>query len=198
MFNKKIQQYLIPGALEFLNKWCEGFRINLLIKNARDSKLGDYKKLSQNTHQITLNVGMSPELTFFTLTHEIAHLHAREKFGNAIKPHGKEWKYSFAKLILESLHLYPDNMKPLLIKFSKNPKASFYASKELATYFIADEKKEQILLKDIPEGTLFQIKEKIFKKGNLRKIRYLCTEVRSGKKYTIHMLAPVDKIIKNR
>lgn len=195
MFHKKLDQYLLPDSREYLNKWCKGYKINILIKNARESKLGDYKKLNKDTHQITLNVGMTRELTFFTLTHEIAHLHAREKFGNRIKPHGKEWKYCFTQLILDSVHLYPNEIQPLLLHFAKNPRASFYASKELASYFISEGDKEQLLLKDLPTGAVFRIKEKIFKKGNIRKIRYLCTEISSSKKYTIHMLAPVDEVI---
>ncbi|MXV37379.1 transcription elongation protein SprT [Flavobacteriaceae bacterium Ap0902] len=197
MFDEKLQSYLLPEAHIYLNKWCKGYRIKLLIKNARESKLGDYRKLDHDTHQITLNTGMSPALTFFTLTHEIAHMHARDKFGNGIKPHGREWKFSFAQLILETLHLYPKEIQPLLLKFSRNPKASFYASKDLASYFISKEEKEQLLLKDIPEGAKFRIKEKIFKKGNIRKIRYLCTEIYSGRKFTIHMLAPIDELIED-
>ncbi|MGI9525875.1 MAG: SprT-like domain-containing protein [Weeksellaceae bacterium] len=198
MFNAELQKYLIPGSRDYLNQWCKGYKIKIVIKNARESKLGDYRKLAHNTHQITLNIGMSPELTFFTLTHEIAHLHAREKYGNTIKPHGNEWKFCFGHLIRESAHLYPISMQPLLLNFSNNPRASFYASKELATYFLKEENKEQLLLRDIPSGSVFRIKEKIFKKGNIRKIRYLCTEISSSKRYTIHMLAPVDEVIEDR
>lgn len=168
--------------------------MGLKIKNARDTKLGDYKK-SQGTHQITLNYGMHKELSFLTLTHEIAHMHAFQKYGSKIKPHGQEWKHVFTGLILESVDLYSKDFQPILLDFAKNPRAGFYSYQPIVEYFHLVENEEVILLKNIAVGVKFRLKNKIFKKGDKRKIRYICTELKTGKKYTIHPLAPVDEII---
>jgi predicted SprT family Zn-dependent metalloprotease len=60
----------------------------------------------------------------------LAHLIAFEKFGRRISPHGNEWKMTF-KMLLESLEVYEDDLKPIIIKFSKSPKANFMASPDL-------------------------------------------------------------------
>lgn len=194
MFSEKLNQYLIPGGLAFINKWCKGYAVQLKIKNARNTKLGDYRKL-KDAHQITLNYGMHKELSFLTLTHEIAHMHVHEKFGNHVKPHGKVWKHTFSNLILESLNLYSAELQPILIEFAKNPRAGFYAYQPLTAYFHSNNNSIVTVLKDLPADTIFRMKNKIFKKGKKRKIRYLCTEVATGKKYSVHPLAPIDEII---
>jgi Zn-dependent peptidase ImmA (M78 family) len=40
----------------------------------RSSKLGDYRYRSGETQQISINGDLEPQLFFFVLTHEIAHL----------------------------------------------------------------------------------------------------------------------------
>lgn len=194
MFSEKLDEYIIPGGRTFINKWCEGYPVHLKIKNARNTKLGDYRRM-RNGHQITLNYGMHKELSFLTLTHEIAHMHAFVKFGRNIKPHGYEWKKTFSELILESLFIYSEDLQPILIDFARNPRAGFYAYAPLVAYFQTDEEKKTPQLQDLPHQATFRIKNKIFKKGNKRKIRYLCTEIATGRKYTIHPLAQIDEII---
>jgi predicted SprT family Zn-dependent metalloprotease len=48
--------------------------------------------MPDNSHQITINGTLEPQLFFFVLTHELAHLIAFEKYGRRISPHGQEWK----------------------------------------------------------------------------------------------------------
>ena len=195
MFPEKLNKYLIPGALEFVNEWCAGYAVHLEIKNARETKLGDYRKM-HGRHHITLNYGLDSELSFHILTHEIAHMHARVKYGNSIQPHGKEWKRIFAGLILQTLHLYEPEFQLILKDFARNPRAGYYAYQPLVNYFQMKENPERVSLKDLPEGAVFKSGRKIFKKGNKRKIRYICTDLKTGKKYSVHPLAPVDQVIK--
>jgi predicted SprT family Zn-dependent metalloprotease len=55
------------------------------------------------------------------LTHELAHLIAFEKYGRRISPHGNEWK-KLSENAFESLEVYEEDLKPIIIKFSKSPK----------------------------------------------------------------------------
>lgn len=194
MFSEELNKYIVSGGLVYINKWCKGYSVQLKIKNERNTKLGDYKRL-KNKHQITLNYGLHKELSFLTLTHEIAHMHTVEKYGRHIKPHGIEWKNTFSGLIIDSLQLYSKNLQPILIDFAKNPRAGYYAYSPLINYFQTHNQKKSTQLQDLPTDTVFRIKNKVFKKGKKRKIRYLCTEIATGKKYTIHPLAPIDEII---
>ena len=194
MFTEELNKYLIPGALDFINKWCKDYPITLIIKDARITKLGDYRK-DGNRHKITLNYGLDKELSFHILTHEIAHMHVREKYGRSIKPHGIEWKNAFTTLILESLHLFEPKLQQILFEFAKNPRAGFYSYAPLTQYFQLKENPEKLFLKDLPKDAVFKSSGRIFKKGNKRKIRYICTDLSTGKKYSIHPLAPIDGVI---
>lgn len=197
MFTNKLNQYLIPGALDYINQWCDGYSVDLIIKNARATKLGDYKRIN-NRHQITLNHGLDKALSFHILTHEIAHMHAREKYNRRIKPHGNEWKTIFSELIIETLHLFESDLQPILKDFAKNPRAGYYSYRPLATYFHKKENENLILLQDLNQGAIFRIKDKIYQKGEKRKIRYLCKNLASGKQYAVHPLAPINEIIEDR
>ena len=196
MFTEKLNPYLIPGALEYINLWCEGYPVRLVIKNARTTKLGDYIKLD-GKHQITLNHGLDKALSFHILTHEIAHMHAREMYGRNIKPHGPEWKSIFSNLILQTIHLFEPELQSILKEFAKNPRAGYYSYRPLAAYFQKKENAEVVHLQDLAIGTIFRIKDKIYKKGQKRKIRYLCKNLATGKQYSVHPLAPINEIIED-
>lgn len=195
MFPKKLNNYIIPGALPFVNKWCEGYAVHLIIKNARETKLGDYS-FAKGRHQITLNYGLDAELSFHILTHEIAHMHARVEFGTGIKPHGIEWKNCFSSLIYETIHLFQPEFQKILKDFAINPRAGYYAYAPMVNYFQQKENPDKLVLQNLKFGDIFKSGNNVFKKGNKRKIRYICTEVKTGKKYSIHPLAPVEKVIK--
>lgn len=93
----KLLAYLPDNALSCIQKWSNGFKVKITITRDRSSKLGDYHKDPQGTHQITINHNLEPELFFFVLTHELAHLLAFEHFGRKIPPHGVHWKTVYTK-----------------------------------------------------------------------------------------------------
>ena len=98
-----LTQYLPENTLPHLKKWFGGHSIHIHITKGRESKLGDYRKRPDGSHMITVNSTLEPQLFFFVLTHEIAHLLAFHNFGYRIAPHGKEWKKVFGDMIMESL-----------------------------------------------------------------------------------------------
>ena len=98
-----LEQYLPERTLPFLKKWFADYVIHIRITKNRDSKLGDYRKLPDKSHQISINSTLEKQLFFFVLTHELAHLIAFEKFNYKISAHGKEWKDTFRNMLRESL-----------------------------------------------------------------------------------------------
>src|SRR5699024_9831990 len=76
--------------------------IHLKIVRERHTRHGDYRNLN-GQHLITVNANLNTYRFLITLIHEIAHLLAFEHFGNRIKPHGKEWKQTFQRLMLPFL-----------------------------------------------------------------------------------------------
>ncbi|MGC4129427.1 MAG: transcription elongation protein SprT [Bergeyella sp.] len=187
-----LQKYLPENTLPFLRKWFDNHHIHIRITKGRQSKLGDYRKMPDSSHEITVNSTLPPQLFFFVLTHELAHLVAFERFGRRISPHGAEWKNTFGEMLLESIAVYEEDFRHILLKFSKSPKANFMSSPDLVRYFHIEDD-DSVLLENFQENEFIYRKQryKILEKA---KKRYLCENIESGKKYYFKPLAKVQKI----
>ena len=151
--------------------------------------------MPDKSHQITVNSTLQPELFFFVLTHELAHLIAFEKYGYRISPHGNEWKYTFREMLHESMEVYHDDLKGIILKFSRSPKANFMASPELVRYFHAEDlKDEQNYIEDLKSGEIFIYRRMTYVIEEKLKKNYLCKNLETGKKYVFKPLARVEKI----
>lgn len=190
-----LEKFLPENALPYLRIWFGSYPCHLKITKNRNSKLGDYRKLPDKSHQITVNGTLEPQLFFFVLTHELAHLIAFEKYGRRILPHGAEWKQTFREMLLESLTVYADDLRPIIQKFSKSPKANFMASPDLVKYFhVPKEDDEQTFIENLKKGELFEYKKEIFVIEETTKKRYLCKNIKSSRKYYFRNLAQVKKL----
>ena len=190
-----LEKFLPENALPYLKIWFGSYPCHLKITKNRNSKLGDYRKLPDKSHQITVNGTLEPQLFFFVLTHELAHLIAFEKYGRRISPHGAEWKQTFREMLLESLTVYAEDLRPIIQKFSKSPKANFMASPDLVRYFqIEDYEDESSYIEDLKIGDQFIYRKQTYIIEELRKKNYLCSNINNGKKYIFKPLARVEKI----
>ncbi len=190
-----LEKFLPENALPYLKIWFGSYPCHLKITKNRNSKLGDYRKLPDKSHQITVNGTLEPQLFFFVLTHELAHLIAFEKYGRRISPHGAEWKQTFREMLLESLTVYAEDLRPIIQKFSESPKANFMASPELVKYFhVPKEDDEQTFIENLKKGELFEYKKEIFVIEETTKKRYLCKNIKSSRKYYFRNLAQVKKL----
>lgn len=193
-----LEQYLPDHTFHHLKKWFSDYYIHIKITKSRTSKLGDYRRLPDKSHQITVNATLDKQLFFFVLTHELAHLIAFEKFKFRISAHGQEWKGTFREMLLESIDVYSDDLKPIILNFSRNPKANFMASPELVRYFHIENPAEnavfveELLINDefIYKGDTYVVLEK-------KKKLYLCLRRKNSKKYLFRPLAKVEKITIN-
>lgn len=192
-----LEKFLPENALPFLKVWFGQYPCHLKITKNRNSKLGDYRKLPDKSHQITVNGTLEPQLFFFVLTHELAHLIAFEKFGRRISPHGQEWKNTFREMLLESIAVYADDLKPIIFKFSKSPKANFMASPELVKYFHCEAGEGNIFVESLQIGEYFSYKDENYIIEEATKKRYLCRNLQSGRKYYFKSVAQVKKIEKD-
>jgi len=193
---EQLISYLPQNADFFVKKWLENHFITLIVTKRRQSKLGDYRKLlANNRHQITVNGDLNPYAFFFVFTHEVAHLKTFVQYdAKKINPHGKEWKTIFGQLLIESIHIYPDQLKPYILHHAKHPKASLGADVNVSKYIIDDKPSSQIYLEDLDDGTVFSIGKRVFQKESKRKLRYLCVELKTNKKYLINATATVNKL----
>ncbi len=191
-----LEQYLPANTLPFLKKWFSNFRIHIKITKDRNSKLGDYRKMPDKSHQITINSSLDRQLFFFVLTHELAHLIAFEKFNNRIAAHGKEWKETFREMLLESIEIYTKDLQPIILNFSRNPKANYMASPELVRYFhIENPEDNAVFVEDLSLNDCFLYKNEEYKILEKRKKLYLCENHVNSKKYLFRPLAKVEKLI---
>ena len=190
-----LEKYLPENCLPYLKKWSGDYVIHIKITRGRNSKLGDYRKMVDKSHQITINSTLQPPLFFFVLTHELAHLLAFENYGHRISPHGAEWKNTFRIMLLESFAVYNEDLKPIILKFTKSPKANFMSSPDLVRYFhIEDYEDESSYIEDLEIRDQFIYRKQIYIIEEKRKKNYLCIQLDTGKKYIFKPLARVEKI----
>ena len=121
-----LEKYLPTHAVPMVDALLQQHLVYLKIVPVRNSKHGDYRKLANGQHQITVNGSLNQYRFLITLIHEIAHLVAIEKFGRDIASHGKEWKFTFQRLMLPFIRpeIFPEQILPLLARHFKNPTAS--------------------------------------------------------------------------
>lgn len=189
-----LEKFLPEKTLPLLKIWFGDYPCHLKITKNRNNKLGDYRKLTDKSHLITINGTLDPHLFFFVLTHELAHLIAFEKFGRRISPHGIEWKTTFREMLLESIDVYKEDLKPIILKFSKSPKANFMASPELVKYFHREAEEDLLYLENLEVGDRFSHKKSVFIIEETAKKRYLCRNLKTGLKYKVNVLAQVKKL----
>lgn len=191
---KSLEKYLPQNTLKYLRIWFSDYYIHIKVTRNRNSKLGDYRKLPDNSHEITVNSTLTPQLFFFVLTHELAHLIAFEKYGRKISPHGNEWKETFRNMLLESLEIYDEELKPIIIKFSKSPKANFMASPDLVRYFHTEKQDDTLqFIEELKKGEFFIYRNEKYLLEGLVKKNYLCKNLATGRKYSFKPLARVEK-----
>jgi len=194
------QKYIPEAALPAVLKLLQHDKLVVKVKRERKTRHGDYKRLPNGQHQITINSNLNSYRFLMTLIHEIAHFEAYKAYGRFIQPHGIEWKRTFQHLMLPFLNpdIFPNELLPLLAKHFKNPKASSDTDTNLALalkQFDAPNGKTYIF--ELPFGSTFKLYNgKIFKKGNKRVKRYECVEIKSGKLYLFNPNAEVE-LLKN-
>ncbi|WP_067147258.1 SprT-like domain-containing protein [Pseudotamlana agarivorans] len=191
-----LQNYIPKKAVPQILQLLEHEHLTVKIKNERKTRHGDYKRLPNGKHQITVNSNLNCYRFLITLVHEIAHLEAFNTYGKYIKPHGKEWKYTFQRLMLPFLNpeVFPMDLLPLLARHFKNPKASSDTDAHLSLALKQfDEPNDKTYIFEVPMGHNFKIYNgKIFKMIKKRVKRFECVEVKSGKVYLFSPNAEVE------
>lgn len=196
-FQQILSKYLPYDFVHYVSELIMQSDVKFKIVAPRRTKLGDFKAKGDksNKSQITINGDLNPYAFLITTLHELAHLHTFNKYKYTVRPHGKEWKKEFSILLNPILihDALPNELKITLEKSIHNLKASscsdIHLSRVLKKY---DTSKRTVTLEELDENTRFAINKKTYLKGKLRRTRYLCKEMSSGKSYLIHALAEVN------
>lgn len=192
-----LQRYLPEQAVVPCQEIIRAYGIHLKIVNERVTRHGDYRALPGGGHQITVNAMGNKYRFLITLIHEFAHLLAFEKYGRAIKPHGREWKHTFQYLMLPFLRpeIFPSSLLPLLARHFRNPKASSSTDTalSLALREFDDRARGRHYVFELPEGSTFRLYNgRIFRKGPRKIKRFQCLELQTGRWYLFQPQAEVE------
>ena len=197
--NATLEKYLPERAVGPCFELIKNHGVHLKIVNHRVTRHGDYRRLPNGKHQITVNASLNQYRFLITLVHEIAHLVAFEKFGRFIKPHGKEWKQTFQHLMLPFIRpeIFPSQLLPFVANHFRNPKASSSTDSRLAIALRTFDAVERIksYVFELSEGSTFRLYNgRVFKKGKKRTKRYECIELATGKLYLFQPNAEVEPV----
>ena len=196
--NQNLHSYIPSATIANISSLLNHDSLIVKIKNERKSRHGDYKRLPNGKHQITINSNLNHYRFLITMIHEIAHFEAYAKYGPSIKPHGAAWKHTFQYIMLPFLNpeIFPDNLLPLLAKHFKNPKASSDTDSELALALKQyDAPNNKTFIFEVPLGKTFTLYNgRKFTMGKKRVKRFECVEVSSGKLYLFNPNAEVELV----
>lgn len=192
-----IENFVPTASIPLLSKYLVRWEVNLVITRKRVTKHGDFRALPKGGHQITVNEMPNPYRFLITTVHEIAHLITYKNFGPGIKPHGKEWKHTYRKIMLPFLipEIFPQELLKILQLHFRNPKASSDTDTKLALVinkFDPENKKNYIF--ELEDGSVFEIHNgRRFVRGKKRIKRYECREM-NGKR--LYLFSPHAQVIK--
>lgn len=196
MNKNSLEKFLPNQAIDHIQRWLQNQPVRIKVMPRRKTKLGDYCYLiKEQKHQITLDGNLKPDAFFFVFTHEIAHLWVYNHYKNTVLSHGKEWQLIFGKLLLESIEIYPKELRPYIYRHALKPKASVGADRALNRHLFSNPEDWEKWVERLPHGQKFRLGKRIYIRGEKQKIRYICQEVKTKKLYLVNGQAVVDEII---
>ena len=192
---KNLEKHIPKKSVHLITNWIKELEVIVKISKNRTSKLGDFRVLKNGEIEISINQDLNKYAFFITLTHEIAHAFVWLKHKKSVKPHGKEWKNTYKKLMLNFLNLeiFPDDILRALSKHLINPKASTSTDLELHLALKKYDYNKKLIIADILDGETFSIHngKKFVKLHKIRK-RYKCMEVESARIYLFNPLTTIE------
>ena len=202
MHSKKIQsllaQHLPTGAIDYcLGLWLAQ-PFDFKLRQSRLTKVGDFTCYPGRPPRITINRDLHPYMFLVTYVHEVAHLEVHRQFGNRAEGHGQEWKRTFRQMLEPVLNelIFPADLLVVLREHMADPRASTFSDPELVRALRQHDPNTdtQTFLADIPKGSIFGIRGRFFRKGDTKRTRVLCQEIKSKRKYFVPLDAPVDNV----
>ncbi len=193
-----LQKHLPPPALNYCLELWYFYKFDFKLRKSRLTKIGDFTFRTGKTPRITVNQDLHPFMFLTTYIHEVAHLEVHQKFGHRIEAHGQEWKNCFKELLNPMLtkEIFPEDLLESLSAHMADPMATTFSDPALMKIFRKyDEKASAVtLLSEIPAGSVFSLRNRWFTKGETRRTRVLCQELKSKKKYLVPLDAPVENV----
>ena len=191
-----LQNKIPKESISLISQWINELNIKLKFVNKRVTKLGDFRYDTKNGFAITINNNLNQYSSLITLTHEIAHAFVFSKYGNNVKPHGKEWKSIFKKLIINFLNpnIFPNDILSPLSSYMINPSASTSNNLDLVISLRNYDVEIKPTVSQIDIGERFLYSNKVFVKEALLRKRIKCREIDRSKLYLFNPLTEIKLI----
>jgi hypothetical protein len=191
-----LRKYLPEAFIAYVVTLFQEANVRFKIVPGRATKLGDFRAgVNGEKHTITVNGDLNPYSFLITTVHEFAHLHTFNTFGNRVSPHGNEWKSAYRQLLLPLIDSpeLPEDIRKALMNSLVRTKASSCSDHGLSRVLLNYDKPKEgvIILEHLPKNSTFALNGKHFVKGDLRRKRYICQEVKSKRSYLVNSLAQV-------
>ncbi len=195
------QQYVPAGAVSYCQQLHRQYGFTLKIVKPRRTRLGDFRVFPTGQTQITVNTDLTPEGFLITYIHEVAHaaVHARQRrlvWPRRLAPHGPAWQSTFRELMHPILTetVFSVAVLTSLTHYLKKPAATTAGCSDLmnALRLTAPVPDNRPTVGDLPDDAVFQLAKKTFIRGTLRRTRFVCKEVSTGKNYLVSAQAYVD------
>lgn len=191
-----LQNRVPPNTLPYCLQLWQASPFHFKLRKSRQTKVGDFTCKHGQTPQITVNEDLHPYVFLITYIHEVAHLVVHQRFGHRAEAHGFEWKEQFKQLMrpVMNTETFPERLLRGLEVHMADPMASTFSDPDITKLLRSyDARAAHVtLLSDIPEGSVFALNGRWFKKGKIRRTRVLCKEVHSKRNYLVPVDAPVQ------
>lgn len=192
-----LQRYFPNHAVPMVAEAYSSRKFKLVFKTSRVTKLGDFRPATRQggPARITLNGDLNPYQMLITYLHEVAHYDVHANYGSRVKPHGDEWKRTFATLMQPYLtcDIFPPDILERLKEHLKNPSASSGTDAELSRLlreYDSSSKSTTLTVGDIPDNAVFRLRNGLtLRKGKLLRKYYLCTTLDGRRKYRVAAVA---------
>jgi SprT protein len=190
-----LEQHVPAAAAEYcLQLWLQA-PFQFKLSPTRATKAGDFCARPGQPNRVTVNQDLSRHSFLITYVHEVAHHRVHARFGHRVGAHGLEWKQEFKRLMEPLLndYVFAEPLLTGLRKHMSNPKASTYSDATITALLRQEDPRAQhvLLLSDLPVGSVFQIRDRWFVKGETKRTRVVCREHRTRRSYLVPADMPV-------
>lgn len=184
--------HLPAQAVDTVYAYLDRHKVHFHITRGRRSKLGDYRRPfpGHQYHEMSVNGDLNPYMFLLVFLHEAAHLETHLNHPEA-QPHGHEWQGEYAKLLYGQAHLFPSDVQPLVRAYASRVPLSGTIRRQLEerlSHYGEPASETPIRLDSLAPGTFFRLKSKpdlLLRSDMKRRTRWLCTDVGTGRQYTV-------------
>jgi hypothetical protein len=186
-----------PALDAIFRKEGAGSLFHLTLKPMRGNRWGYFRPMASGLPQIVIKAHLSPSTLLFVFLHEKAHWVVWNGRGRKnVRPHGPEWQEAFRTLLAPYLNpdWFDEPTLRAIARHMRKPKATVGADPALLQVLSgppAPLPEGHQKLKELPEGTVFQVKHHTLVRGELRRTRIMCRTLTGRQSFLVHGDVPV-------